>query len=249
MRLYLLFFLSPLLLAASATAQDSGAPLQPGMRQMTITQPPPPPDKKAAEPDTAAPAPEAPALKKERPILKIDDALTKYEELRPWPHLPDLLTSSDKNSLTGVLKEIENNPELVPPRALFYAASALAQRGDMEQAALYYYAAQLRARFDAQRFPDDDKASPHRAIGHLSLEVGTLISPWAMENAQRLKGVMVRVKDWDQRTAYSYDPGYTPKVQISFEEWPKLLEKERELYFAQTQKLLGALQKVQENRP
>ncbi len=251
---FCVFFLAvicPLVLSLPAFAEE-GPPLAPGMRQMTVI-----PVKPAAQQETPAtetkPAAEKPAPTlleqiKARPVLKPEDALKKAEDFRPWPYLPQLLSSSDDAAVNGALKEIADKPELAPPRALFYASAALAKQQRMEDAALYYYAAQLRARFDSQRFPDTSADSPHQSLGRLALQLGQDISAWTMKDATRLSTVMNAVREWDQRTAYAYDPGYTPVKPAAYDRWAKILEENREKYFMQTGEIADGLKKLQQNR-
>ncbi len=233
-------------------AAEEGPPLAPGMRQMTVIPARPAEQKQVAAPaqqqDTTKPVPTLLDQIKTRPVLKPEDALKKPEEFRPWPYLPQLLSSSDDAAVDGALKEIADKPELAPPRALFYAAAALAKRNRMDEAALYYYAAQLRARFDTLRFPDASADSPHQSLGRLALQIGQPVSAWAMKDATRLATVMDAVREWDSRVAYAYDPGYTPVRPLPYEDWANIFEENREKYFTQIAEISDGLQKLQQNR-
>lgn len=212
----------------------------PGMRHVVIT---PGAEKTAPAPAKAAENPSPALIKADQPSAPLagEAWVKKPEELHVWPHLGHLLAARSADKIEAVLKEVEKDPGAVPPQAMFYAADAFAKRGDMPKAALYFYLAQMRARFDSLRWPGDAQSGPHRAIGVLALETGKGISPWAMADGQRFANVIEKVADFDAKTPYAYDPGYRMPSTVSYADWARILDENRTAYLAESRKIAEAL--------
>lgn len=238
---------------------EEGPPLTAGMRQMTIIQ---------SAPAQSTPVESAPVQNKEKEsetqnepdslMTRIkkktapdkDSMFVALDAVQPWPYLPDLLIQADAEKINAIIKEIEAKPEIVPPRGLFYAASALVKLQRMEEAALYYYAGQLRGQFDAARFPDKNTDSnnnnPRLSLSLEASYIGKPIHAWAMQDAARFRNIMAMVREWDARTAYGYDAGYKVDSSDDIKNWPALLEKIRENYFKYSNSIADGLEKVQQ---
>jgi hypothetical protein len=247
-------------------------PIQ-GMRHMEITQPAEKAEKPAVsegeKPTTEEQAtePEAlPKLKKRDP-LPLEKTLVKLEELKEWSHLSDVAVAQSPEDVKKIVALIEENPGEVPPQGLFMAAKALADQQKMEEAALYFFAAQLRMRFDVSRWPpratkeelegilkeskktNDQKTpsaksapqvkNPHAFLSELAQQTGSPIIRWSIANPDRLDKVLADVKAWDESAPYLYLPGYDVGEATPFEQWEKSLPKIRALFFER----MGAVSK------
>ena len=81
-------------------------------------------------------------------------------------------------------------------------SAALFQDGQKDEACFWFYAGQLRARFDANRCPDETAAG---AVGVLTEAFGPQINQYAFRNKAKLEKTVLRVIEWDRKTPHSYD--------------------------------------------
>lgn len=190
----------------------------------------------SADQQPAPPAPIDTAAK-----LKANDkaVITPLKDLKKWDHLIEIYTAlGNKKSAAKAIKAFEAEPERVSPQALLMVAQLYAAQDDlkdhMKLAARYYYAAQLRARFDYARWPIRGENNPYRALTNTVKEIAPPITGWAGENSTRLAEVMEDVRVWDLATSYSYLPDYALPTGDKIPEekaWPDLLATAREAFF------------------
>ena len=102
------------------------------------------------------------------------------------------------------------NSERAPALNLFFGAAAAAQLGRTEEAAFLFYAAQLRARMDAARYPPKGKGgdSPLVALGAINNQVGIMVNPAIMRQPQKFSAVVERIAVWNPATPKGYEPGW-----------------------------------------
>lgn len=245
-----------------------------GMRHLSVTASPSP----KSEPAAPAEKPVAPAAE-EKPApgpkaLNPEDAVKKLDGLTEWPYYTDLMTIGNDTAIDTVIHQINIDPGAVPPKGLFYVAKALADRKQFEEAAFYFYAAQLRATFDMARFPpyelnekknSQDKRTqdqigdvpsaaavlinPHESLSMLALTIGAPVSRYAMADADRLDRIMTKVRQWDMATPYAYLPDYDTSHAVDFKEWPQLLVKTRNDYFTRVRQISRGLKTIQPIEP
>ncbi|MDB5936337.1 MAG: hypothetical protein JWQ01_3681 [Massilia sp.] len=150
------------------------------------------------------------------------------------------------NAVALVLAHPEN---YVPP--VFYAMSAvLFDLGKKDDAAFWFYAGQLRARFDANRCLD---ISARQAVGVLNQTYGTPINQYALKDMTKLEALIPRVVEWDKATPHNYDarwinlhgmgavisglsPASSPAAPVAFtapkDTWDAIAEKTRADYLS-----------------
>jgi hypothetical protein len=175
---------------------------------------------------------------------KTNTGLTPVKDLKPWGKSDELYTAlanpaRAKKALDGFAGE----PERVDPADLLRIAALYAANDDMKLAARYYYAAQLRARFDYLRWPLEGADSPYQSLIN-DIKEQHKIASWATGSSSRLGDVIDDVRTWDAATGYSYHPGYPlpegdkiPKEDA----WPQLLTQAREKFFLDSGKIIMAL--------
>ncbi len=270
---------SPAARAASGTAAPSpttdqesageeGAP-ENGLKRLVITPDAGKTNTKKDDEETSSskesPAPPKQDDKKE-PTPPV--ALTPRGKLKPWPELQGLYAvAGTPEQIKRGLAPFEGHEGRIPPQGLVYMAGLYESMGDMKQAALYYYGAQLRARFDAKRFgPKGENA--RRQVARLAEMLNPRIGPWVAASSSRLLDTLASVRAWDRETPYDYHPGFgvaaadlAPRPddltrndraepedvgpEIPGEsEWPDLLDAVRADFFRETGKLATALQKM-----
>ena len=178
--------------------------------------------------------------------LSPEKSLTPLKDLKDWPYLNEIKSGSDTRAQKA-LDAVESDLGKVPPTALFYAAQAYIGRDQKEKAAILYYMAQLRARFDFQRFPviGNGIEKPQNNMTALSLLVGEKISPWVLSNPKRMSRIFDLVEETDLAVPYDYLPSFKLPVKTAPEEtWPELLKQARDDYFTKTHELRKALSNV-----
>lgn len=200
------------------------------------------------------------------------EALVEPDDLEKWSHLDEAASAYSKENIAKLVHIIESDRGAVPPQGLFLAAKALSDSKHMEQAALYFFAGQLRLTFDVTRWPprankedikrltegnkktEDQSApnrdtsprinNPHTGVSELANSIGSPILAWAMKNPKRLDNTLNKVREWDISAPYAYDPGYTVGESIPFEKWENTLTKVRTSYFSRMNELTKALGKM-----
>lgn len=193
--------------------------------------------------------------------MSAEDALIKQDDLEKWDHMAEAALAHSDLEIQSLVHLIELDRGAVPPQGLFLAAKSLADKNMMEQAAIYFFAGQLRLNFDMARWPstpnkDDvrrrteeskkspDQAAPnlesapridnpHQGIQNLGNQIGAPIISWILKEPTRMDKMIKQVKEWDASSPYAYLPDYDPGEAVPFEKWKKLLLETRENYFTQ----------------
>jgi hypothetical protein len=241
---------------------------QAGMRHMTIS-----PQKTGEE--KPAPQPAAPEEKKApvRKALTAKQALVKPADLKTWSHMDEVVVLAKPDDISKMVRIVEADPGSVPPTGLLFLAKALSDQKRMEEAALYFYVAQLRATFDVARWPpranpedmkrilaEKKKSSDqqgqvtgvkepryknyHESVVLLSSSISEPISRWLFEDPSRAEAVMAKVKEWDASAPYAYLPDYPLPEPVPFEEWSKILQPTRDGFFARMNEFISGLKKL-----
>jgi len=87
------------------------------------------------------------------------------------------------------------------PFVFYVLAQAYVERGKKDEAAFWYYAGKLRARYDGARCAD---VSARQAVGYLDQGYPRLAHNFAGDY-DRLLATLKKVKAWDATTPYEYD--------------------------------------------
>lgn len=214
--------------------------------QGDVDKPPLPKEETTTHSDTKAYKPLPPFNIEVNKELEVKEALVPLKDLKGWKYINDLRSGSD-NRINDALSALEEDLGAVPPTALFYAAEAYFAKGEKEKAALVYYLAQLRARFDFKRFPvkGDGTTRPQDEMTALSLMIGEKISPWVLSNTARTGHIFDLVEQTDSAVPYKYLPAFSlPAKTAPEDKWPELLNETRETYFTKTNTLKKALSAV-----
>lgn len=263
-----------------SVAQDMGGgfpapqPIQ-GMRHMEVTQPTEKTAEKTEDPslsegdqsvEQGADSEGFPKIEKRAP-LPLEKTFVKLEELKEWSHLSDVAMAHSPEDVKKIVMLIEENRGGVPPQGLFLAAKALADQKKMEEAALYFFVAQLRMMFDVSRWPpsatkeeleaarreakktSDQRTpsansmsqvkNPHAFVSELGRQIGLPIIKWTIANPDHFEKVLEEAKAWDESAPYLYLPGYDLGETVPPEKWEKSLSQIRAIYF----KRMGAVSK------
>jgi hypothetical protein len=110
-----------------------------------------------------------------------------------------MLTPQEKEN---AIREVEAHPEMYSPLALYETASLLFEADRKDEAAFWFYAAQLRARFDMNRAGE---SSADFLMGFITQGLGEEINPYAFQDLDKLEKLIQKVVKWDRETPHKYD--------------------------------------------
>jgi hypothetical protein len=146
------------------------------------------------------------------------------------------------------IESVEASPDTCPPPVLYVLSNVLFQRDKKDEAAFWFYAAQLRARFDANRCADK---SARQAVTILNNEYGQQINEYMFKNTTQLESVVLKVVEWDRKTAHNYDhrwinlhgmdmvlerlgdkEGVTGDLSLPEDQWDDIAERTRRQYLS-----------------
>ena len=160
------------------------------------------------------------------------------------------LLGADPDVRRRIAELVELEPERFAPPVLFALSEVLLDQGRPTEAAFWFYAAQVRARFDANRCTDGTAGA---AVGALTERFGGPINRFAFTDPQRLRRTVVRAVLWDRRTPHAYDhrwialhgmgafTGATGPLSVPVAEWDTLARRTRAEYLAGLREALRAL--------
>ena len=100
------------------------------------------------------------------------------------------------------IESIKGSPDRYAPPVFYLLSSVLFEDGKKEEAAFWFYAGQLRARFDANRCAD---ISAREAVAALNEQYGTPINQFMFERLAKLEELILQVVEWDKKTPHNYD--------------------------------------------
>lgn len=163
----------------------------------------------------------------------------------------ELLAGSSDERKRQIAAITADSSHYAPP-VLYALSSALFQEGRKDEAAFWFYAGQLRGRFDANRCND---ISARQGVAVLNQTFGTPINQFMFKDLPKLKALIPRVVEWDGTTPYNYDHRWihlhgigvmeengkggkntTPSARR--EQWAKIAEETRVVYLKQFEKAM-----------
>ena len=103
-------------------------------------------------------------------------------------------------ALNAVLDAMAADSSLVGPMQLFLASSTALRLARMEDAGFFFYAAQVRAAFDFERFDVSARADGNNAatyLGFLRHTIGEQVNPAIMREPAKFAAVVTRLERWE----------------------------------------------------
>lgn len=176
------------------------------------------------------------------------------------------LTSADAGERRKTLAAIRQAPENYPPPVFYTMSGVLFEAGAKDEAAFWFYAAQLRASFDANRCAD---VYARRAVDVLNYQHGKAINRHAASDIAKLEALIPKVVEWDRRTPHAYDHRWinlhglnataagqrareaagNPALSLPRTQWPEIAERTRTEYLAGFRAAIASLKAHPRNRP
>jgi hypothetical protein len=114
----------------------------------------------------------------------------------------EALTAGNEKKRAEAIAAIEANPAEYAPPVFYVLSQVLFEQGDEDRAAFWFYAGQLRARFDVNRCAEE---SARQAVAALNQQFGPAINQHTFKDIPKLEELIPRVVEWDRETARSYD--------------------------------------------
>jgi len=130
-----------------------------------------------------------------------------------------------RDELTRLIDAMVQDASLVSPTYLFLASKTAFNLGRLEDAAFLFYAAQLRAKFDLDRYsvPTQSADSPAIYLGFLRQTIGDSINPAVMREPATFAAVVKRLEQWEiVPSPQAFYPEFEtkPKLKLPPEQWP-----------------------------
>jgi hypothetical protein len=159
----------------------------------------------------------------------------------------EILSKGTPEEKDRAIERVLAKPENYAPPIFYVLSHALFAKDRKDEAAFWFYAGQLRARFDVNRCAD---ASASGAVSALNAMYGPLINRYSFGDLDKLEKLVPRVVEWDRKTPHNYDHRWinlhgmgamnealgnfkTKRDPLSrpIEEWEKIAENTRTEYY------------------
>jgi hypothetical protein len=132
--------------------------------------------------------------------------------------------TGSREQQTRAVDAIVSDSSLVSPMYLFMASRTALTLNRVEDAAFLFYAAQLRAAFDFDRYDVSKQADGNNAatyLGFLRQTIGMSVNPAIMREPARFTAVMDRLDRWDLvPSRQAYYPEFEPaKFKTAPDTW------------------------------
>ena len=103
----------------------------------------------------------------------------------------------------AALERVRAAPERFQPPVLYAMSQVLFKANLYHEAAFWFYAGQLRARFDVNRSTDP---TTRQAVDALNQTYGAPVNRYLFQDLDRALDLIANVVAWDRKTPYDYDP-------------------------------------------
>lgn len=114
-----------------------------------------------------------------------------------------ILSAGTSEQKAKVIAEVRGNAKNYAPPVFYVLSKTLFDDGHRDEGAFWFYAGQLRGRFDANRCAD---ASAGEAIAVFNEQFGTPINQYTFKDLRKLEALIIQVVQWDKTTPHEYDP-------------------------------------------
>ena len=112
------------------------------------------------------------------------------------------LLGKKKKDAAKTANEVSRNPANYSPPVYYAMSSYLFSSGYKESAVRWFYAGQIRARYDANRCTDKSAGA---AVGVLNQKFGPQINEYAFQNINLLEKAVKETVYWSLSTPHHYD--------------------------------------------
>ncbi len=113
-----------------------------------------------------------------------------------------VLQGQDSPTRASLIRQIQQNPQNYTPAVLFVLSSRLYESGRRGEAMYWYYAAQLRTRYDVNRCRDE---SVRATLTALNNAYGAQIEAYAQQNIPTFRQMVAAAIHFENNTPHGYD--------------------------------------------
>ena len=124
-------------------------------------------------------------------------------DTRQTQEMLQTLTQGSAEQQQAALERVRAAPERFQPPVLYAMSQVLFKAKLYHEAAFWFYAGQLRARFDVNRSTDP---TTRQAVDALNQTYGAPINRYLFQDLDRALDLIANVVAWDRKTPYDYDP-------------------------------------------
>lgn len=124
-------------------------------------------------------------------------------DTRQTQEMLQTLTQGTAVQQQAALDRVRAAPERFQPPVLYAMSQVLFKAKLYHEAAFWFYAGQLRARFDVNRSTDP---TTRQAVDALNQTYGAPINRYLFQDLDRALDLIANVVAWDRKTPYDYDP-------------------------------------------
>lgn len=142
------------------------------------------------------------ALAKEEIIMVAPVGEHASIDMKPCMETLRTLDAGTAAAQDKLIDAIKANPSRYNPVVFYHMAKVLFDQNKKDDAAFWFYAGQLRARFDANRCAD---ISARSAVAVLNQQFGGPINRYALQDIPKLEETVNKVLAFDEKTAHDYD--------------------------------------------
>eukprot|EP00026_Physarum_polycephalum_P016584 Phypoly_transcript_17520.p1 GENE.Phypoly_transcript_17520~~Phypoly_transcript_17520.p1 ORF type:complete len:199 (+),score=42.25 Phypoly_transcript_17520:25-597(+) len=151
-----------------------------------------------------------------------------------------ILHSTNEEEKQKMIEEVKKEPSKYAPTVFCALSAALMAQNKPEEAAFWFYAGQLRARYDAMRCADETAGE---AVSVLNMQFGPAVNQYMFKHIDALKKLIPKVIEFDRKTPHNYDHrwinlhgmgAFTGNTGMSVpqEKWAEIEETARENYLS-----------------
>jgi hypothetical protein len=152
------------------------------------------------------------------------------------------LTGSDTDRGEAVQAVLYNTAR-ADAAVLFLASGASHRLGQLENAGFLFYAAQMRADFDIERFEGGDApGGPGALFGAMHVQVGESINPAIVRNPPAYARILERLEAWDVGTSSNYTPGWDTRGRVRGANEASIARETKERYLTSMRPMAKLLQ-------
>lgn len=173
----------------------------------------------------------------------------------------EALAGAEEAKRQATVAAIKAHPEKYAPYVFYVLSRVLFEDGDKDGAAFWFYAGQLRARFDANRCAE---RSARQAVAALNQQFGGPINQYTFQDIPKLEALIERVLAWDRETPHAYDHRWinlhgmgvflaaqdpesaTKPLSLPADEWDAIAETTRKDYLAGFRQAMGQTRATEE---
>ncbi|WP_416232815.1 hypothetical protein [Comamonas aquatica] len=135
--------------------------------------------------------------------LLVPQGVYAHIDTRQTQEMLQTLTQGSAEQQQAALERVRAAPERFQSPVLYAMSQVLFKAKLYHEAAFWFYAGQLRARFDVNRSTDP---TTRQAVDALNQTYGAPVNRYLFQDLDRALDLIANVVAWDRKTPYDYDP-------------------------------------------